>query len=194
MGCIFQCLEPALTIAAALAHRDPFVLPLNRKEEADAAKRSFSGDSCRLLIFVSFWCTPNFCFGIVYTGIFAWWFTDNIDISWDFLIYFYSDHIALLKAYKGWKDAKRNHREKAFCWDFFLSPMTLQMMDDMRKQFCDLLTDIGFVNKSRGLDVSKSFETKQNRKLKCSKGIMLKNIAQLVAYFMCGFAGLQPLW
>lgn len=47
MGAIFQCLNPALTIAAALAHRDPFVLPLNRKEEADAAKRSFAGDSCR---------------------------------------------------------------------------------------------------------------------------------------------------
>lgn len=50
MGSIFQCLNPALTIAAALAYRDPFVLPINRKEEADAAKRSFAGDSCRLVI------------------------------------------------------------------------------------------------------------------------------------------------
>lgn len=49
MGSIFQCLYPALTIAAALAHRDPFVLPINRKEEADAAKRSFAGDSCRFV-------------------------------------------------------------------------------------------------------------------------------------------------
>ncbi|CAL8097595.1 unnamed protein product [Prunus armeniaca] len=45
MGSIFQCLNPALTIAAALAHRDPFVLPINKKEDADAAKRSFAGDS-----------------------------------------------------------------------------------------------------------------------------------------------------
>ncbi|XP_062166385.1 DExH-box ATP-dependent RNA helicase DExH1 isoform X1 [Alnus glutinosa] len=107
MGSIFQCLNPALTIATALAHRDPFVLPINRKEEADAAKRSFAGDSC-------------------------------------------SDHIALLKAFEGWKDAKRNGRERAFCWDSFLSPVTLQMMDDMRMQFLDLLSDIGFVDKSRG--------------------------------------------
>ncbi|KAB1201160.1 ATP-dependent RNA helicase DHX36 [Morella rubra] len=107
MGSIFQCLYPALTIAAALAHRDPFVLPINRKEEADAAKRSFAGDSC-------------------------------------------SDHIALLKAFEGWKDAKRNGKERAFCWDNFLSPVTLQMMDDMRMQFLDLLSDIGFVDKSRG--------------------------------------------
>jgi len=45
MGAVFQCLEPALTIAAALAHRDPFVLPIDRKEEADEAKRSFAEDS-----------------------------------------------------------------------------------------------------------------------------------------------------
>ncbi|KAL4031654.1 hypothetical protein IC575_009942 [Cucumis melo] len=47
MGSIFQCLNPALTIAAALAHRDPFILPINRKEEANDAKKSFAGDSCR---------------------------------------------------------------------------------------------------------------------------------------------------
>ncbi|KAJ7942755.1 putative ATP-dependent RNA helicase [Quillaja saponaria] len=107
MGSIFQCLNPALTIAAALAHRDPFVLPINRKEEADGAKRSFAGDSC-------------------------------------------SDHIALLKAFEGWKDAKRYGKDRAFCWDNFLSPVTLQMMEDMRIQFLNLLSDIGFVDKSRG--------------------------------------------
>ncbi|KAL0316056.1 UNVERIFIED_CONTAM: DExH-box ATP-dependent RNA helicase DExH1 [Sesamum radiatum] len=107
MGSIFQCLNPALTIAAALAHRDPFVLPLNRKEEADAAKRSFAGDSC-------------------------------------------SDHIALLKAFEGWKDAKRNRTDRTFCWENFLSPVTMQMMEDMRNQFLDLLSGIGFVDKSRG--------------------------------------------
>ncbi|KAH7691056.1 RNA helicase protein [Dioscorea alata] len=108
MGSIFQCLDPALTIASALAHRDPFVLPINRKEEADAAKRSFADDSC-------------------------------------------SDHIALLKAFEAWKDAKRSGRDRAFCWENFLSPITLQMMDDMRNQFFDLLSDIGFVNKAKGI-------------------------------------------
>ncbi|GFP82682.1 ATP-dependent RNA helicase dhx36 [Phtheirospermum japonicum] len=101
------CLNPALTIAAALAYRQPFVLPINRKEEADEAKRSFAGDSC-------------------------------------------SDHIALLKAFEGWKDAKRNRNERTFCWENFLSPVTMQMMDDMRMQFLDLLSGIGFVNKSQG--------------------------------------------
>lgn len=108
MGCVFQCLSPALTIAAALAHRDPFVLPIDRKREADAAKRSFAGDSC-------------------------------------------SDHIALVKAFEGYKEAKRNRNERAFCWEYFLSPVTLRMMEDMRDQFLNLLSDIGFVNKSRGV-------------------------------------------
>ncbi|XP_054820957.1 DExH-box ATP-dependent RNA helicase DExH1 isoform X2 [Prosopis cineraria] len=107
MGSIFQCLNPALTIAAALAYRDPFVLPINRKEEADEAKRSFAGDSC-------------------------------------------SDHIALLKAFEEWKDAKRRGQDRQFCWDNFLSSVTLQMIDDMRMQFLNLLSDIGFVDKSRG--------------------------------------------
>lgn len=107
MGSIFQCLDPALTIAAALAYRDPFVLPLNRKEEADDARRSFAGDSC-------------------------------------------SDHIALLKAFDAWKNAKRGARDRAFCWENFLSPITLQMIDDMRNQFLDLLSDTGFVDKAKG--------------------------------------------
>ncbi|CAL8170214.1 unnamed protein product [Prunus armeniaca] len=107
MGSIFQCLNPALTIAAALAHRDPFVLPINRKEDADAAKRSFAGDS-------------------------------------------FSDHIAVVKAFEGWKEAKHNGTGKTFCWDNFLSPVTLQMMEDMRIQFLDLLSNIGFLDKSLG--------------------------------------------
>ncbi|KAM7255732.1 hypothetical protein ACFE04_008630 [Oxalis oulophora] len=107
MGAIFKCLNPALTIAAAVAYRDPFVLPIDHKKAADEAKRSFAGDSC-------------------------------------------SDHVALLKAFEGYKDAKQNGNERNFCWENFLSPMTLRMIEDMRMQFLDLLSDIGFVDKSRG--------------------------------------------
>lgn len=57
---------------------------------------------------------------------------------------------ALLKAFEGWKEAKRNGKDRAFCWENFLSSVTLQMMDDMRLQFLDLLSDIGFVDKSKG--------------------------------------------
>lgn len=68
-----------------------------------------------------------------------------------------SDHIALVKAFEGYKEAKHNRNERAFCWENFLSPITLQMMEDMREQFLTLLADIGFVDISRGARVSYYF-------------------------------------
>lgn len=40
LGAVFRCLNPVLTIAAALAYRPPFVAPLEKRDEADKAKRS----------------------------------------------------------------------------------------------------------------------------------------------------------
>ena len=47
MGAIFKCLSPALTMAAGMAYRDPFVMPLEKREEADAMKAQFAGKSGR---------------------------------------------------------------------------------------------------------------------------------------------------
>ncbi|CAI5519834.1 unnamed protein product [Closterium sp. Naga37s-1] len=107
-GAIFNCLAPALTIAASLAYRDPFVLPLEKKELADAAKKEFSKDSR-------------------------------------------SDHITLLNAFEGWRAAKQQGLERPFCWDNFLSAPVLQMVADMRGQFLQLLSDIGFYDPRLGL-------------------------------------------
>lgn len=38
---VFCCLDPALTIAAALSSKSPFVTPLGMEAEADRAKNSF---------------------------------------------------------------------------------------------------------------------------------------------------------
>ena len=38
---LFRCLDPALTIAAALNSRSPFVSPFGFEQEADRAKNSF---------------------------------------------------------------------------------------------------------------------------------------------------------
>ncbi|KAI5068622.1 hypothetical protein GOP47_0016967 [Adiantum capillus-veneris] len=40
-GAIFSCLDPVLSIAAGLTVRDPFVLPVEKKEVAEAAKHRF---------------------------------------------------------------------------------------------------------------------------------------------------------
>jgi len=41
MSVIFKCLDPALTIAAALNSKSPFVTPFGREAEADKAKQFF---------------------------------------------------------------------------------------------------------------------------------------------------------
>ncbi|KAI5062460.1 hypothetical protein GOP47_0022999 [Adiantum capillus-veneris] len=116
MGAIFQCLGPALTIAAALGHRDPFVLPIDRKEAADEARRRFAGES-------------------------------------------YSDHIAILRAFEGWQMAKHDGRDRQYCWQNYLSSATLNLMEEMRLQFLDLLSDIGFYNRSRGVQLYNRFSS-----------------------------------
>jgi ATP-dependent RNA helicase DHX29 len=38
---IFRCLDPALTIAAALSSKSPFLIPFGAESEADLAKGNF---------------------------------------------------------------------------------------------------------------------------------------------------------
>lgn len=42
LGCMLGCLDPVLTIAAVLSQRNPFVMPMSKKEQADQAKRRFA--------------------------------------------------------------------------------------------------------------------------------------------------------
>lgn len=56
LGAIFDCCDDALTIAATLSHRPPFVAPFEKRDAADAAKRSFAiGQSDHLACLVSWW-------------------------------------------------------------------------------------------------------------------------------------------
>uniref|UniRef100_A0A5B6ZGD2 RNA helicase n=1 Tax=Davidia involucrata TaxID=16924 RepID=A0A5B6ZGD2_DAVIN len=58
----------------------------------------------------------------------------------------YSDHIALVRAYEGWKDAERQKSGYEYCWRNFLSAQTLKAIDSLRKQFFYLLKDTGLVD------------------------------------------------
>uniref|UniRef100_H3DMF3 Putative ATP-dependent RNA helicase DHX57 n=1 Tax=Tetraodon nigroviridis TaxID=99883 RepID=H3DMF3_TETNG len=102
-GAIFRCLDPALTIAASLAFKSPFVSPWDKREEANEKKLAFS--------------LAN------------------------------SDHLALLQAYKGWCGAARNGSQAGFryCRENFLSWRGLQEIASLKRQFAELLSDIGFV-------------------------------------------------
>ncbi|XP_050981383.1 putative ATP-dependent RNA helicase DHX57 [Labeo rohita] len=103
LGAIFRCLDPALTIAASLAFKSPFVSPWDKREEANEKKLGFS--------------LAN------------------------------SDHQALLQAYKGWCNAAQSGFKAGYqyCRENFLSIRGLQEIACLKRQFAELLSDIGFV-------------------------------------------------
>lgn len=53
----------------------------------------------------------------------------------------YSDHMALVRAYEGWKDAEREGSAYEYCWRNLLSMQTLQAIHSIRKQFSYILKD-----------------------------------------------------
>lgn len=57
-----------------------------------------------------------------------------------------SDHLALLRAFDGWKAAERQQSGHEYCWRNFLSSQTLRAIDSLRKQFYHLLRDGGLVD------------------------------------------------
>nr|XP_043630716.1 DExH-box ATP-dependent RNA helicase DExH3 [Erigeron canadensis] len=57
-----------------------------------------------------------------------------------------SDHLALLRAYDGWKAAERQQSGHEYCWRNFLSSQTLRGIDSLKKQFHYLLKDGGLVD------------------------------------------------
>uniref|UniRef100_A0A803P513 RNA helicase n=1 Tax=Cannabis sativa TaxID=3483 RepID=A0A803P513_CANSA len=61
----------------------------------------------------------------------------------------YSDHLALVRAYEGWKEAEREQSGYEYCWRNFLSAQTLKAIDSLRKQFFYLLKDTGLVDRDR---------------------------------------------
>jgi HrpA-like RNA helicase len=59
-----------------------------------------------------------------------------------------SDHLTILNAFNQWSELKKSQGNRAvvlFLKENFLGRMTLKQMEDLRKQFHSLLTDIGFL-------------------------------------------------
>ncbi|KAK6134271.1 hypothetical protein DH2020_031985 [Rehmannia glutinosa] len=58
----------------------------------------------------------------------------------------YSDHLALVRAFEGWKVADRDLAAHEYCWKNFLSAQSMKAIDSLRKEFYSLLKDIGLVD------------------------------------------------
>lgn len=153
-GALFGCIEPALTIAASMSARNPFMSPFDKRDEANAARKQFAEDG--------------------------------------------SDHLAILRAFEQWKE-KHGTAAQKFLVANFLSRQTLFQLEDLRKQFANLLVSIGFLPPNFRLEgIGRSGHTNSGR----NNGIVAdaenansianvnsKNVA-LVKAVLC--AGLYP--
>lgn len=96
-------------------HRSPFILPLEKKDQANRAKLYLAGEESsdhRVRVLVGGgWCVMAggqraLLYACVHTHI----------------------PQALLAAYEGWKEAERRGQGRDFCWRNFLSAATLRMV------------------------------------------------------------------
>lgn len=58
----------------------------------------------------------------------------------------YSDHLALVRAYEGWKEAEKIQIGYEYCWKNFLSAQSMKAIDSLRKEFFSLLRDTDLVD------------------------------------------------
>ncbi|EMS54496.1 putative ATP-dependent RNA helicase DHX36 [Triticum urartu] len=80
----------------------------------------------------------------------------------------YSDHMALVRAYEGWKDAEREGSGYEYCWRNFLSAQTLQAIHSLRKQFSYILKDAGLIDSDANTNNSLSHNQSLVRGVICS--------------------------
>ncbi|XP_034204851.1 DExH-box ATP-dependent RNA helicase DExH3 isoform X3 [Prunus dulcis] len=80
----------------------------------------------------------------------------------------YSDHMALVRAYEGWKDAEREGSAYEYCWRNFLSAQTLQAIHSLRKQFNYILRDAGLVDADASINNKLSHNQSLVRAIICS--------------------------
>lgn len=55
-GSLFNCIEPALTIASSMASRSPFISPFDQREAADEARKNFAIDGSDHLTILNAFC------------------------------------------------------------------------------------------------------------------------------------------
>ncbi|KAK3189435.1 hypothetical protein Dsin_028996 [Dipteronia sinensis] len=99
--------------------------------------------------------------------------------SWD-----YSDHLALVRAYEGWREAERDLAGNEYCWNNFLSVQSLKAIDSLRKEFFSLLKDAGLIDCNTTIFNASNHDEHQKRNERP------KNIFVLIRAVIC--YGLYP--
>ena len=103
-GCMFRCLDAALTIAACLSFKSPFLSPFKEREAANKARSKFLAGN--------------------------------------------SDQLTAWRAFRAWTEAASRGQQVGwvFSQENFLSQKTLQTISQMKHQFVEQLSSIGFLS------------------------------------------------
>ena len=106
---VFRCLDPALTIAATLNSKSPFLTPLGLEAEAEKAKFSFR------------------------VGMYeANHLSSRLELSEHPEN---SDFLTIHNAFASWRRASGNGIARKFCKSSYLSHQNLQQIEELRQQF-----------------------------------------------------------
>uniref|UniRef100_F7FE33 ATP-dependent DNA/RNA helicase DHX36 n=1 Tax=Monodelphis domestica TaxID=13616 RepID=F7FE33_MONDO len=79
-----------------------------------------------------------------------------------------SDHLTVVNAFEGWEEARRRgfRFEKDYCWEYFLSSNTLQMLHNMKGQFAEHLLAAGFVSSKNPKDPKSNINSDNEKIIK----------------------------
>lgn len=110
MGAILRCVDPLLTIVAALAERSPFRPLPPMMDEAEKAAITEA----------------------------------RAKLQWA-----ESDHLAIVKAFNGWRAAGNQTNQRKYADAHGLSHETLRTMAEQRTELAGILADLGFLRKAR---------------------------------------------
>jgi hypothetical protein len=121
-ACLFNCVDPVLTIAATLGGKTPLMAPLNCKEAAALAHARFSTHN-----------HPSFTVPV-----------PRLASQLSKSPYFpYSDHLTVVRVFDQWNSVRLSQGREAafeFCRAHFLSSAVLEDILDIRAQFRAYLT------------------------------------------------------
>ncbi|XP_024989682.1 DExH-box ATP-dependent RNA helicase DExH5, mitochondrial isoform X1 [Cynara cardunculus var. scolymus] len=79
----------------------------------------------------------------------------------------YSDHLALVRAYEGWKVAEYGLTGYEYCWKNFLSAQSMKAIDSLRREFQSLLKDTGLIDSNTPIYNTWSYDENLLRAVIC---------------------------
>jgi hypothetical protein len=132
------------------------------------------------IVFLVFWCT-FFSFASGNDATLSVQLAESAKLQ--FSCRDYSDHLALVRAYEGWREAERDRAGYDYCWKNFLSVQTLKAIDSLRRQFLFLLKDTGLVDENMTLCNKWSRDENLVRAVICAG--LYPGVSSVVVSFFC---------